>query len=545
MKLYSLPIIWAILISCSCIGCVHPFSEGKRMSTLLLQAEEMDRNNARMDTIQFLPEVLDYYKHHGSGEERMRSYYLMGCVYRDKGNSPQALAYYQDAISGVDTSSCNHLLLSEIYGQMALLYHYQRVPQREFSFWNKSRSQALLGKDSLLAVQALQHLSSAYYDAGLLDSFFRLSDIVYDEYNAIGRTDYAASSLITYLDYYLKNNDIFKAKSILEEYTVRSNHIVNGVAKEGYELIYYYKGRYYENVSNLDSALYYYHLLASTAKQISLLGKAYDGLQSVYLTLGVADSVAKYTNLFAYANDSANFQNSANEIRRAEMLYNFADNQNLAIKKSEDLNRLWRYFYVISGIVIVMVAALSLYIIHRRSIQKQDLCLINQRYNDALTQYMEASHSLDLLKKSVSERISIKEAEINELRRVLKSYQENSNKEQWETEQSLFMHEIVKRFHNYTTRIVIPEVSEWTALQDLVEKSLPEFYQRLCQSRSELTEKEFRACLLMRLHFIPSEIAVLLEMTKQRVTNMRGVINRKLFQQIGAKTVDQNLNQLS
>jgi hypothetical protein len=78
-----------------------------------------------------------------------------------------------------------------------------------------------------------------------------------------------------------------------------------------------------------------------------------------------------------------------------------------------------------------------------------------------------------------------------------------------------------------------------------VEKSLPEFYQRLCQSRSELTEKEFRACLLMRLHFIPSEIAVLLEMTKQRVTNMRGVINRKLFQQIGAKTVDQNLNQLS
>jgi hypothetical protein len=37
----------------------------------------------------------------------------------------------------------------------------------------------------------------------------------------------------------------------------------------------------------------------------------------------------------------------------------------------------------------------------------------------------------------------------------------------------------------------------------------------------------------------------LLEMTKQRVTNMRGVINRKLFQQIGAKTVDQNLNQLS
>jgi hypothetical protein len=227
------------------------------------------------------------------------------------------------------------------------------------------------------------------------------------------------------------------------------------------------------------------------------------------------------------------------------MLYNFADNQNLAIKKSEDLNRLWRYFYVISGIVIMMVAALSLYIIHRRSIQKQDLCLINQRYNDALTQYMEASHSLDLLKKSVSERISIKEAEINELRRVLKSYQENFNKEQWETEQSLFMHEIVKRFHNYTTRIVIPEVSEWTVLQDLVEKSLPEFYQRLCQSRSELTEKEFRACLLMRLHFIPSEIAVLLEMTKQRVTNMRGVINRKLFQQIGAKTVDQNLNQLS
>ena len=44
-----------------------------------------------------------------------------------------------------------------------------------------------------------------------------------------------------------------------------------------------------------------------------------------------------------------------------------------------------------------------------------------------------------------------------------------------------------------------------------------------------MTEHERKASMLIRLRFIPSELVVLLGLSKQRVTNIRSNINRKVF----------------
>ena len=63
-------------------------------------------------------------------------------------------------------------------------------------------------------------------------------------------------------------------------------------------------------------------------------------------------------------------------------------------------------------------------------------------------------------------------------------------------------------------------------------------------SSGHLTEKEVNVCILIKLRFIPTEIATLLDLTRQRVSNIRRSINHKLFRKEVAKTLDSNIRRL-
>ena len=86
--------------------------------------------------------------------------------------------------------------------------------------------------------------------------------------------------------------------------------------------------------------------------------------------------------------------------------------------------------------------------------------------------------------------------------------------------------------------------AEWNDLQGVVEKSLPEFYAKLSANEAQLTDQEWKVCLLVKLNFIPSELTVLLNLSKQRVTNIRTRLNQKLFGESGSRTFDANLHKL-
>lgn len=109
------------------------YSRRNRMHYLLLQAEAMNKAYLPLDTLTSMHEVLDYYLSHGNRDERMRACYLMGSVWRDRGNSPLALQYFRDAIGEADTTAtdCDYTQVSRIYAQIARLFDKQRYPQME------------------------------------------------------------------------------------------------------------------------------------------------------------------------------------------------------------------------------------------------------------------------------------------------------------------------------------------------------------------------------------------------------------------------------
>lgn len=67
------------------------YSKSDRMKYLLLRTKAMNKLFYAMDTINYMNDVLEYYAFYGNTGEKTWANYLMGCVYRDKGNSPKAL----------------------------------------------------------------------------------------------------------------------------------------------------------------------------------------------------------------------------------------------------------------------------------------------------------------------------------------------------------------------------------------------------------------------------------------------------------------------
>ena len=519
------------------------YSRRNRMHYLLLQAEAMNKAYLPLDTLTSMHEVLDYYLSHGNRDERMRACYLMGSVWRDRGNSPLALQYFRDAIGEADTTAtdCDYTQVSRIYAQIARLFDKQRYPQMELEQWKQAMRYALLAKDTLMYIQCQEYIGDAYFLLGKEDSVLYFTQQAYEAYLKYGRKDWAAATQIVIADYYLKHDSLANAKQALDEYRNGSGFFEgDGNVSSGYEIFYYYIGEYYEKMTRLDSAVFYYRKLLNYPADIMNAESGYKGLMSVYTRMHEVDSVAKYAQLFANANDTANLRNSANEISRTQALYDYSESQRIAVEKSEENQRLWMGLCVC--FVVLMFAGMWIYLYERK--QKTSRMLANRKYTDLMMQYHQATEELQSIRSNKQQFQQQKEEEIEKLRQMLDAYQTNTHADQWELEQSILQHDIVKRMHQHAYKLVVPSDAEWNDLQGVVEKSLPEFYAKLSANEAQLTDQEWKVCLLVKLNFIPSELTVLLNLSKQRVTNIRTHLNQKLFGESGSRTFDSNLHKL-
>ncbi|CCZ70453.1 putative lipoprotein [Bacteroides sp. CAG:702] len=519
------------------------YSRRNRMHYLLLQAEAMNKAYLPLDTLTSMHEVLDYYLSHGNRDERMRACYLMGSVWRDRGNSPLALQYFRDAIGEADTTAtdCDYTQVSRIYAQIARLFDKQRYPQMELEQWKQAMRYALLAKDTLMYIQCQEYIGDAYFLLGKEDSVLYFTQQAYEAYLKYGRKDWAAATQIVIADYYLKHDSLANAKQALDEYRNGSGFFEgDGNVSSGYEIFYYYIGEYYEKMARLDSAVFYYRKLLNYPADIMNAESGYKGLMSVYTRMHEVDSVAKYAHLFANANDTANLRNSANEISRTQALYDYSESQRIAVEKSEENQRLWAVLCM--GFIVLTLGGVWIYGYYRK--QKANQMLANRKYTDLMMQYHQATEELQSIRSNKQQFQQQKEEEIEKLRQMLDAYQTNTHADQWELEQSLLQHDIVKRMHQHAYKLVVPSDAEWNDLQGVVEKSLPEFYAKLSANEAQLTDQEWKVCLLVKLNFIPSELTVLLNLSKQRVTNIRTHLNQKLFGESGSRTFDSNLHKL-
>lgn len=518
---------WVML--CQDSAYLDKYSKCDRMKCLLLRTEAMNKLFYAMDTIRYMDDVLDYYSSHGSEEEKAQANYMMGSVYRDKGNSPLALQYYNEAVAKLDTtkSDCDYRLLSKIYGQMADIYDLQRYPQMELKMLDKKAFCAKEAKDTLGYFIALENRASVFHKLGNLDSVYQIASQAYQNYKKIGRNDYAAASLAPLHEIYLRRMDYEKAKQTLDEYRAKSKLLdfKGEPIYQGSEFYYNYLGWYYKSVGQLDSATWCYRKLLSYHSRIMNMEAGYKGLMSVYAHEGKVDSIVKYAHLYADANDTANFRNSAAEVSKVQALFDYTESQNEAVRKAEEAKNVWKALFMSLLVILIL-----LFIVRKLRIRNQKM----------QTQYKTAKNELDL----TQEEMRLQKQKITSLRGMLSFYQINANEENWQSEKNFMSSKIVQIFQTYAKVGNQPTVSEWKDLLMLVERSIPKFWENMSSFKDKISTDEFRICVLSRLSFSPSQVANLLGVSKQSVTNKRKKIVQILFNSGDIKKLDALLKQL-
>jgi DNA-binding NarL/FixJ family response regulator len=173
------------------------------------------------------------------------------------------------------------------------------------------------------------------------------------------------------------------------------------------------------------------------------------------------------------------------------------------------------------------------------------MAAVNAKYADTLEQYETAQIEFDALRQSSEQFLAKKQQDIEQLQEALALYQADKvNPADWGLERSLLEGDIVKELRQLAAHVQTPTDQQWQSLHATVSKHLPDFYSEITKPQHHLTEKEINVCILIKLRFIPTEIATLLDLTKQRVSNMRRSINHKLFREEVAKTLDSNIRRL-
>ena len=511
------------------------YSTTNQMYFKLLQAEAMNKNEISMAKIADMDDVIKYYSSYGTQNEQAKSLYMMGCVYRDRGNSPLAILYYNRALStlGTKRNNCDFYLASRIYGQMTEIYSKQRCPQLEQQMNDSAAYYSLKAKDTINYLICKELTGSALYKQGQYEKVKQIAQNAYSFYKKIRREDLAASSLAPLMGYYLKDKQYKKAKESLDEYREKSDLLdkMGEPASLGAEYFYYYLGWYYKDMGKTDSALYCYRKLLNYSNDLIDIEGGYEGLMLTYHCLENVDSVKKYNKLYIHANETSYVKLSAQEVSKTQASYDYTYHQQQASKAATENFLLWKILFV----VLSAICSLTILTYIWRKIN------LNEKLG-LLLKYQKKEKELASAKKKAKQKEQSLAQENTYLKEVISIYQKLNRKEEHEAEKELMSSDIVKKFLNYQKACFIPSENDWLQLETAFIDFLPNFYQKLAEYK--LTNHQFRLCLLTRISFMPSDIANLFEVKIQQVTNLRSNVNQKLFNKKGTTRFEMNIKNM-
>ena len=569
----------------------------QQMRYELVRAQAQNKAYINFSTDSILKEVVDYYDTHGTANERMTARYMLGCAYRDMEDAPAALKYFNLAtdIAEQDRFNCNPTTLMKIHSQMGGLY--QNVGAYDMALSEDSIAEHIarqIGDTTsfihLMWTQACS-LESMNQNARAKDLLDSITVILTDN----NLTEEPVLIYPMMIDSYWKNKDTNKAEQLLLEYERKTGMSPHCPDEEVADMAYFYrKGRSYLAKTLPDSAKLMFdrlrHLAQSTdmrlAERYRLLEASYYGLKESYIRKHQLDSAIKYADLYCEANDSSIAHADRELIGKMSALYRYDKYQQEAqMQNKVATERKYQLLLVIAvSIMLLMCLSFMIYRLKRRRIKDQEeKSRIMQEYKEAEKVYAERLHYISLLEqthknvmrllkdelettKTEADRCqSLYEESKKEIAKINRQYDELTNSYRSETERlkakidtlsrkggisqnisrklDLTSHPVIQKLlrHPNNPQEEIKD-KDWEQLVNIYCEYYPELVHDL-QHCSHITRQGFHACLLFALDIRPGEVANILGLNIQRVSNLRSEINRSLFGDRSAKNLNSNLKQ--
>jgi len=600
-RVFAISVLFTLVVCCLSSGAVLTSCSGDPAADVmrgkLLQVREMNQKYIPL-TVQgdsqsvqgdlqspyiTMREVTDYYDRHGTRSERVEAHYLLGCVCRDMGEAPQALQCYQDAVELADTTDDRRLLI-KVYGQMAELFDAQNLPGDEIAAMRRIQHYALLEHDSLMYIRALELMTKPYYKLGdtakVIETIWQANRL----YTEAGDSQRAANAFATLAHIMVKRGQLEEADRLLREYETKTGLFDScGNIQRGYEMYYYIKGNYYLETGNIDSAetlfrrILFQGICNPWTPTLSLDADACRGLLSVYYRrvpkdlqhvprdlqhvsrdLQSLDSIVKYARLFETAIDSLNNKRRTETVHQMAALYDYqrlqqkADMEALAASKAE-----YHANIAIVVIAMILIAICTLFIRYRSSKHKQieklgeDCLIISAQLDKArmeLEEQRRAAENQESLEAEMQEKMEEKSNEVRELEDRLQQievqYRSVTQLASLEKRKNNEAVKAIRKKAEWKYGATLPSADDWIKLANQFRLDFPIYYAALTQG-NKLSANELRTCMLLMLDFKEGEIAVLLDVKPQRVTNIKKRVNMKLFDDISATTLISNIQAAS
>ena len=90
----------------------------------LLKSMALDRNNIALSTFDVLQPAVDYYLKNGSTDEKLRTFYYKGRIYRNAGDDDQAMQSYISAME-ISQDATDTLAFARLLVAQSTLYYKQ------------------------------------------------------------------------------------------------------------------------------------------------------------------------------------------------------------------------------------------------------------------------------------------------------------------------------------------------------------------------------------------------------------------------------------
>ena len=255
-----------------------------------------------------------------------------------------------------------------------------------------------------------------------------------------------------------------------------------------------------------------------------------------------AAMVNKYSLLYCALNDSSLTRNSRDIVNRMQAQYRYdrAEKARMEAEMSE-----YRLMAVLVAILIVAIIGGMLIrqrLRRERERQRAEIVRQNAEYGMLRDMYEKANHEYQLLQTDFGALRREKEEEIESMRAQMKAYMDDDIKnDQNDKNNELSKTDIRKVMRMMARTGKIPTNSQLNEMEEQIDSESPEFYRFITDVNYALSRQEILACMFTKLGLSTTEIAGLMNVSKQRVTNMKSKACLKLYGMKSAKILSEKL----
>lgn len=483
--------------------------------------------------------VVQYYQKKNDYEHLMQAYYCMGCIYRDWHEAPRALNYYHRALN-VSSGSENYAIIARIYNQMGQLELEGNDHELALSSFKSALVNFKKANDSITIPYAIRDIGKVDEMCG--NNKMSLLHYLWAYKLANRLTDESKAAMISLdvADVYIK-----LAKRKEAEYFL-NRAFYSKCLRGNLNLASYYinRGILYNDEKNPDSAMQCLHRAAALGNSYTKEG-VYELLYRIYKDKSDVSSALKYLELYEKYNEENLDSAHGKEVLRMQSLYNYnrteLKNQKLFVENEK-----------IKQLIMELIAVIFLLIIgglfyRQRNVKKQ--YQRDKMASELIKQYRESQEYIDennkvieALKKQLQDHaddmksLQISTLEMNNAKAMNDMEENEKSRQKFRcTPAYSKIHQLVADGELLCSHNELND--HLNNLMKTIDLYYDNFSQRLRAYYPRITPTEMTVCYLMKAELSFQNMAVIMSLSKQSITNIRSRLNQKCFE--GAKSTKQ------